>query len=119
MQPQNSPIRFQSDVPLWEYLFVAQPDEWVNNKVLEEKNFFHSRYHHVHAVRSKPHITIANFLAKEMMEDTLVRWIQNICRLQNFFTVSLNNFSGFPPHTIYLRVQDPKPFMQLASAMKI
>ncbi|HEU4634269.1 MAG TPA: 2'-5' RNA ligase family protein, partial [Flavisolibacter sp.] len=33
--------------------------------------------------------------------------------------VTLNNFSGFPPHTIYLRVQNPQPFNQLANALKI
>jgi hypothetical protein len=31
--------------------------------------------------------------------------------------VTLNNYSGFPPHTIYLRVQDPRPFRELAEQL--
>jgi len=118
MRPAQSSVRYQN-VSLWEYLLVAHPDELTNQKVAEEKNFFHNRYDHIHAIKSHPHITIANFLAKEVMEETLIRWIQNICRLQTSFTVTLNNFSGFPPHTIYLRVQDSKPFKQLTNALKI
>jgi 2'-5' RNA ligase len=30
----------------------------------------------------------------------------------------LNNYSGFPPHKIYLRVQNQQPFRQLAKELK-
>jgi len=113
----NNLAGFQTDCDLWEYLLVAQPNEEVNEKVLVEKDFFRSNYEFV--VKTKPHITIANFLSKELMEETLGRWIQNICNLHTSFNVTLNNFSGFPPHTIYVRVQDPQPLKKLAAALKI
>ena len=71
------------------------------------------------AIKTKPHITLANFLAKEAMEETIIRWMENIFNNQQSFTVTLNNYSGFPPHTIYLRVQDAKPFQQLAKELKM
>lgn len=104
---------------LYEYLVVAHPDIDVFNKVMEEKKFFYDEYKEKVAIRTKPHITVANFLAKESMEDTIIRWIQRICSQQQSFTVTLNNYSGFPPHTIYLRVQNEQPFRQLTKDLNV
>lgn len=52
------------------------------------------------------------------MEDTLIRWVQRICNSYKCFELTLNNYSGFPPHTIYLRVQDPHPFRQLMQQLR-
>lgn len=113
----TTPLQIGYD--LWEYLLVTSPAKEVSDKVVEEKKIFYNNYGHSLAIQTKPHITVANFLAKGGMEETLVRWIQNICRLQNNFTVILNNYSGFAPHTIYLRVQNAEPFKKLANALKI
>jgi 2'-5' RNA ligase len=115
----NGSASFKTDYDLWEYLLVAHPDAEVNEKVIAEKEVFPSLHNHDIAIKTKPHITIANFLMKEPMEEIAIKWIQNICNLHTSFGVTLNNFSGFPPHTIYLRVQDPQPFKQLANALKI
>jgi 2'-5' RNA ligase len=104
---------------LYEYLLVAHPDNAVNEKVMTEKQFFYDEYREKISVKTQPHITIANFLAKESMEETLIRWIQRICTQQHCFTVTLNNYSGFPPHTIYLRVQNEQPFQKLAKDLKV
>lgn len=115
----NSVIDFCTDYELLEYLLIAHPTKEINDRIVDEKKVFYENYEHELAIKTKPHITIASFLAKEAMEETLIRWIQNICNLQNSFTVTLNNYSGFPPHTIYLRVQDAQPFKKLANALKI
>jgi 2'-5' RNA ligase len=104
---------------LYKYLLVAHPDNEVSNKVMEEKQFFYDAYKEKAAVNIKPHITVSSFLAKESMEDTLIRWIQRICGQQKSFKATLNNYSGFPPHTIYLRVQDEQPFQKLTKDLEI
>lgn len=101
-----------------EYLLVAHPDSTINNKIMEEKKFFYDEYKQKIAVKMKPHITVANYLAKEEMEETISRYVQRICNHQQSFSVCLNNYSGFPPHTIYLRVQNHQPFKQLAKQLK-
>ena len=111
------------DIPLdtmglQEYLLVIKPCNEVYNKISEEKENFYSVYKEKTVVKTKPYITIANFLAKESMEETMIRWIQRICSRQKSFVVTLNNYSGFPPHTIFLRVQDPEPFKILARELK-
>jgi 2'-5' RNA ligase len=103
---------------LYEYLLVGHPDAGVYTKVMEEKEYFSGAYGEKIAEKTKPHIIVANFMASEAMEPTIVKWMQRICGAQQSFTVTLNNYSGFPPHTIYLRVQDPQPFQQLAKQLK-
>jgi 2'-5' RNA ligase len=103
---------------IFEYLLVANPNGEVYEKVMAEKQVFYNEYKEKFAIRTKPHITVANFLAKEAMEDTIIRWMERICSKQQSFIVTLNNYSGFPPHAIYLRVQNPAPFQQLAKELR-
>jgi len=104
---------------LYEYLLVAQPDSVVHEKVIAEKQLLTGQFRPADASEIRPHITIAHFLAKESMEDTLIRWIQRICSQQESFTVTLNNYGGFPPDSIYLRVQNDGPFQKLAKELTV
>ena len=99
-----------------EYLLVIYPGGELEEKLLDEQQQFADDY--AIKVRNKPHITVAAFQAGEVMEDTLIRWIQRICNHHGSFDLTLNNYSGFPPHTIYLRVQDPEPFRDLMQQLR-
>jgi hypothetical protein len=114
-----------------EYLLVVYPHGDLQDKLLEEQQQFSTDYGLQVTVRNRPHITLAAFQAGELMEDTLIRWIQRICLRFRSFDLMLNNYSGFPPHstkppeatchipgTIYLRVQDPAPFRELMVQLK-
>ncbi|MDB5249584.1 MAG: 2-5 ligase family protein [Segetibacter sp.] len=102
-----------------EYLLVAHPDATVSNKINQEKQNFYDQYGEKLATNSKPHISIADFQATEPMEETIIRWIGRICSSKQCFKVALNNYSGFPPGMVYLRVQNPKPFQQLAHELRV
>lgn len=102
-----------------EYLLVIQPDDEVYSKVSKEKQCFYEQYRQKVSIKTKPHITVANFMAREEMEETLIRWIQRIGLQHGSFPVTLNNYSGFPPHTVYLRVQDHQPFKRLATQLEV
>jgi 2'-5' RNA ligase len=101
-----------------EYLLVIYPDGDLHDRLQDEQRQFLEDYDLRISVRNKPHITVAVFQAGEGMEETLLRWIQRICARQESFELMLNNYSGFPPHTIYLRVQDPAPFRQLVHELR-
>lgn len=101
-----------------EYLLVAYPSTSVYEQLGEEQLEL-KQWGYAAALKRNSFITLASFQAKEALEATLARWIQNICHLQQSFEVTLNNFSGIPPHTIYLRVQDPQPFHQIGNALKM
>jgi 2'-5' RNA ligase len=101
-----------------EYLLVANPEAGVGQLLMEEKAQFINSY------RQKDdellHITVASFLAKEELEETLLRWMHKVISTHKSFKVALNNYSGFPnANTIYLRVQDHLPFKQLAKELKV
>jgi 2'-5' RNA ligase len=103
----------------FEYLLVVHPDAPVYEQVMAEKKIFTEQYHEQVAIKTKPHITVANFLAREEMEPTLIRWMHRVISTQKKFKVTLDRYSGFAPHTIYLRVQDHEPFKQLAKELKV
>src|SRR4051812_28154644 len=95
------------------YSLVAFPDTFVSQKIGIEKEFLGQVYKQQAVNSSKPGITVATFFAFEAMEETLLRYIQRICSSQESFEVTLNNYSGFPPHSVYLRVQNPQAFQKL------
>ncbi len=120
-----------------EYLLVIYPNGDLQEKLLEAQQQFSADYGLQMTVRNKPHITVAAFQAGEIMEETLIRWVQRICNSYKSFELTLNNYSGFPPHTlkpaeperakftservsgtIYLRIQDPHPFRQLMQQLR-
>jgi len=101
-----------------EYLLVIYPGEELNDLLLNEQEQFVNDYGMQVSIRNKPHITLASFQSVEHMENTMIRWIQRICSLQKSFQVTLNNYSGIPSHTIYLRIQDPSPFFPLVQQLK-
>lgn len=101
----------------YEYLLVVHPSEDVYAQVMQEKQHFFNTYNEKVAIKTLPHITVANFMAKELMEETIIRYMHRIFSEVKSFNITLNNFSGFPPHTVYTRVQDHKPFKQLATSL--
>jgi 2'-5' RNA ligase len=102
-----------------EYSLVIYPDAVVYEKIMAEKQRFFMNYGVEAVIKTFPYIMVAGFYAGEGMEETLIRWIQRICSQHNSFEVTLNNYSGFPQHSIYLRIQDPQPLQQLANQLKM
>jgi 2'-5' RNA ligase len=111
-------VHTTAGLDLTEYLLVVSPDEKITAAIQEEKQVFARDYAHPGAARTKPHITVACFMAQEGMEDTLVRWMHRIISARKRFTVALNGYGGFRPHTLYLRVQEHGPFQQLARELQ-
>ncbi len=98
-----------------EYILIAEPSAEARELIMAEKYFFHQDYQDDSALNMKPFIKVACFNAREEMEDTIIRWMHRIISMQESFEVMLNNYSGFPPHTIYARVQFTEPFKKLAT----
>lgn len=115
---EASAINWQEDYGVCEHLLALNPSLAVAETIYAEKKKFTSTYEDPAAIIGKPHITIATFLATDEMKPTLVRWIQNICNVHSRFPVLLRNFGGFVPHAIYVKVQNPQPFKQLAKSMR-
>ena len=107
------------DGELWEYQLVAQLDEEVMRKVTEVKKTLFEECNLKNPFENKSHITVARFLATESMEQTVIRWIERVFSQRKSFNVTLNNYGGFPPPEIYLRIQDHEPFERLAKELSV
>ena len=101
-----------------EYRLVIPADEPVSKQVRHLRMQWETLYGKEAVSEKPPSVTLACFTAREEMEETLMRWIQRICDQQNAFPVTLNNISALPPHIIYIRVQDEKPFSKLAKQLQ-
>lgn len=101
-----------------EYLLVAHPGVDLHDKILGEQEYFSMHYLERSAIRMKPHIELAAFQAREEMEPTLIRWMHRIISQQQAFSFALNNFSGFPPDTLYLRIPEPQAIQQLTAGLE-
>jgi len=114
----SQPASFTGSV-VKEYLLIIQPAAAVQQQVKEATAGFVNHYG-VNSAAGMPYITVAAFLAKEEMEETLLRWMHRIISSFKSFTVALNNYSGMPnTATVYLRIQDHQPFKQLARELKV
>ncbi|WP_207511635.1 2'-5' RNA ligase family protein [Longitalea luteola] len=113
---KNTPFDWNSSSHR-EYRLVIYPDAPVYEKIMAEKQRFLTNYG-VETANSFPYIKVAGFYAGEGMEETLIRWIQRICSQFSSFDITLNNYSGFPQHSIYLRIQHPQALQQLATQLK-
>lgn len=102
-----------------EYILAIRLGADIYNKITEESDVLYQQFLPQKSFDTDAYLTIGRFGAKEWMEDTMIRWIQRICAKIRAFQVTLNNFSGFPPHSIYLRVLDKEPFRRMAQELKI
>ena len=100
-----------------EYLLVAYPDKKVMEKISAERVLFNETYKLRPKALLKPHIVVTNFFASEGIETTLIRWLLRVCSQEQGFKLTLNNYSGYPTHTIFLRVQDAGPVQHFVAQL--
>lgn len=103
---------------MYEYLLVVNPGAQAQAQLVEEKQQFYKLYKDDEAINTQPCLTVASFYAKETMEETLIRYMHRIFSMHTGFNVMLNNYSGFPPSELFIRVQQHEPFKQLAEGLR-
>src|ERR1043165_8071367 len=87
---------------IYEYLLVLNPHEELRNKIMRVKQDFYGTYKASTAIGGKPHITLANFLQYELMEERLVNRLKIVAMGFYPIKVELKDFGSFPSHTIYI-----------------
>lgn len=99
----------------YSYSLVVALPHFVQQMLRQQQAFFTAQYGYVCGA---PRLCIAHFTAHEAMEDTLLRYLQRIAGMQHALSVTLNNYSSIPEHTIYVRVQQPVCFQQWIQALQ-
>jgi 2'-5' RNA ligase len=101
-----------------EYLLILNPHEELRNKIIGVKKDFYEKYKAENALWGKPHLTIANFVQFEMMEERLVTRLKTIAMGYIPFKVELKDFGSFPSHTIFINVDSKLQVKTLSKELK-
>lgn len=87
------------------YFIAIIPPEPVFSQALELKHYFSKKYNSKAALNSPPHITLhMPFEWKAEKEIILIEKLQEFAKDFRSFNVSIDNFSSFPPHVIFINV---------------
>ena len=103
---------------IYEYLLVLNPHEELRNKIKKVKQEFYDVYKAPTAIGGKPHITLANFLQYEMMEERLLNRLKVVAMGFHPIKVELKDFGSFPSHTIYINVVSKVPVQSLVKEIR-
>lgn len=103
---------------VYEYLLVISPHEELGNRIVKVKTEFSEKYKSDYAKWGKPHITLANFLQYEMMEERLVNRLNMIAMGFHPIKVELRDYGSFPSHTIYINVVSKLPIQSLVKTIR-
>ena len=101
-----------------EYLLVLRPHEELWNRIMKVKEEFAEQYQSEHARWGKPHITLANFVQYEMMEERLINRLNVVAMSFPPFKLELKDFGSFPSHTIYMNITSKVPVQSLVKQVR-
>ena len=82
------------------------------------KEQFSQDYRSEQAKWGKPHITLANFLQYELMEERLLNRLKMIAMGFHPIKVELKDYGSFPSHTIYMNVVSKLPIQSLVKTIR-
>ncbi|MET0635997.1 MAG: hypothetical protein ABWZ25_08200 [Chitinophagaceae bacterium] len=114
IEKQQEPDYFNR---LRRYRLVVRPAAEMAEILIEEKRKF-SREYQLEGEISAPLVVLTEFLAKDEMEETIIRWLQRITGEHRSFAITLNNFGGCPAHSVFLRILDHEPLRDLARQLQ-
>ena len=103
---------------LSEYLLVLEPNEALQQKVLQLKQHFATTYDCPTAVYSKPHIILLSCSQYTMAESRWLPRLERIIAETDPFMVELSDFGSFPTHTIFIRVKTKNPIIDLVKSLR-
>ena len=101
-----------------EYLLVLNPNESLQEKIMEVKKDFSGKYKTTISLYSKPHIALANFVQFEMIEERLINRLKIIASGYHPFKVDLKDYGSFPSHTIFINVESKQQVQNLIKELK-
>ena len=106
------------DFRVYEYLLVLNPTGEICQQIWNIKKGFEEKCNAPLASRTKPHITLINFLAYGRIEEKIISRFKMIAMGITPFEIELRNFASFYSHTIYLNVITKVPVENLAQELK-
>jgi 2'-5' RNA ligase len=101
-----------------EYLVVLAPHRELWDRIQKVKEDFFLKYQSLNARWNKPHITLASFTQREMMEERIVNRLRTVAMGYHPFKVELKDFGSYPTHSIFINVATREPIRNLTRQIK-
>jgi 2'-5' RNA ligase len=102
----------------YEYLLIISPPPHVRDELMLIKRKFHQQFDHYLAVVTKPHITLFDLKDSGNKEAELIKQLSAIISRHPPLKISLRDFDVFPPHTLYIKVEDPDPVTDIVRELE-
>lgn len=104
---------------LSQYFIAIVPPSPVYDDALEQKQYFKDHYQSKASLNSPPHITLhMPFKWREDREADLAQQLNAFAGNFQPFTITLDNFSSFPPRVIFINVVKSEELEQLYVELK-
>lgn len=103
--------------PISEYMLILSPDEYLQERIGKIKQAIIEKSG-AKLPMGRSNVLLARWEAWDMQEDRLMRHLQILGMEQYPFQVHLENFSGFPSHTIYIPVTSREPITKLVAKVR-
>lgn len=101
-----------------EYLVVLAPHRELWDRIQKVKEDFFQKYQSLNARWNKPHVMLASFSQREMMEERIVNRLRTIAMGYHPFRVELKDFGSYPTHSIFINVATKEPIRQLTRQIR-
>jgi len=101
-----------------EYRLVVPLPEALQQKVLAVRQTLHEKYGVKPSFELKPSLTVLRCHAFEKGEPKLLEKLQLAALQTAPFKVELEDYAGYPTHTIYINVTTKSPFNELSKELK-
>lgn len=101
-----------------EYRLVVPLPEAIQEKVLAVRKTLHERYKVKPPFELKPSLTILRCHGFDRGEARLMEKLQHAALQTAPFRVELEDYAGYPSHTIYINVLTKSPFNELCKELK-
>jgi 2'-5' RNA ligase len=103
---------------IYEYLLVLNPHDALRDKIMQVKQHFFDTYQNPSAVYGKSHITLANFVQYQLMEERLINRLQAVAMGFPPIKIELRDYRSFPSHTIYINIASKLPIQCLVKNIR-
>lgn len=112
----------QSNEPAWrewEYSLVLFPEGDGGEKVRQLAAMLQHGSTKAAGKVGSPYISLGTFRGREAMEDTLIRWVQRVCRMQQRFRIEVNGPCVHPTAGWLLKVMDQGALTKLTESLAV
>lgn len=110
---------FLNSESLNEYRLIIEVAGHVQEKIVQEKQYYQQNFHEGFTVGSKSSITLLSFMQYTPSEKKILPMIAKVLAEQSSFQLELSGYGFLPTHTIYVKISNRSRMESLIKKLKV